>query len=154
MVGIIRRTAGAAWMTASFLSAACGPDSAPARPELTVEDAWVRSVVAAETAANTAAYLTIRNTGGAADRLIGARTDVAGMTEIHRTTIDSTGLARMNRVDAIDLQPAAEVQLEPGSYHLMLMGVTRSLPVGDTVALALDFETAGILEVTAEVRAF
>jgi copper(I)-binding protein len=118
------------------LLAACGSDRASARPELGIEDPWVRSVVATDEATNTAAYLTIRNTGGAADRLIAARTDVARMTEVHRTTIDSTGLARMNRVEAIDLQPGAEIRLETGSYHLMLMGITRSLAVGDTVRLS------------------
>jgi len=158
MAGDILRTVSVGLaLAACLLLTACGSDRGRAAPQVVVEDAWVRAVVVTaglESSVNSAAYLTVRHVGQAADRLVGARTEVARMTEIHRTTIDSTGLARMARVEAIDLEPGAEVRLEPGSYHLMLMGVTQSLPEGDTVNLVLEFETTGALEVAAEVRAF
>ncbi len=50
-------------------------EAAPPRPEVGVEDAWIRAVAGPD--ANTAAYMTLRNTGGAPDRLIGARSGVS-----------------------------------------------------------------------------
>ncbi len=63
-------------------------------------------------------------------------------------------MALMGRVEGLDLAIGDTVVLEPGSYHLMLMGVTRSLTEGETVSLVLEFETAGPVAVQAEVRSF
>lgn len=126
-------------------------ESAPPRPEIQVEEAWVRAV--AGTNVNTAAYMTLRNAGNAPDRLIGARSDIARMTGLHRTTIDETGLARMGEVDGLDLPAGAAALLEPGGFHVMLMGV-GSLVEGDTVEITLLLETSGSLDIVAEVRAF
>jgi len=158
MAGDIYRTVSVGLpLAASLLLTACESDRGGGAPQVVVEDAWVRAVVVAEaleSSVNSAAYLTVRNFGQAADRLVGARSDIARAVEIHRTTIDSTGLARMRPVEAIELAAGGEVRLEPGSYHLMLMGVTRTLLKGDTVSLVLEFETMGALEVAAEVRPF
>ncbi len=63
-------------------------------------------------------------------------------------------MALMGRVEGLDLAAGAIVVLEPGSYHLMLMGVTRNLTEGETVSLVLEFETSGPVTVQAEVRSF
>ena len=44
------------------------------------------------------------------------------------------------------------VALEPGSYHVMLIGVQETLEPGQAVGLRLTFEKAGEVEVEAEVR--
>jgi len=158
MAGDIFRTASVGLALAACpLVIACGSDRGRAAPQVVVEDVWVRAVVVAqarESSVNSAAYLTIRNLGRAPDRLVGARSDIARAVEIHQTTIDSTGLARMRPVAAIELLAGAEVHLEPGSYHVMLMGVARTLAEGDSVRLVLEFEATGPTEVRAEVRAF
>jgi copper(I)-binding protein len=130
--------------------AACA-ESAPPGSDVQVEDAWVRAVVGPN--ANTAAYMVLRNAGSAPGRLTGAQSDAARMTELHRTTIDEAGLARMGHVEALDVPAGGVVTLEPGGYHLMLMGV-GSLAVGDTVEITLGLESADPLHVAAEVRAF
>jgi copper(I)-binding protein len=43
--------------------------------------------------------------------------------------------------------------LEPGGYHLMLLGVAQLPAVGGTVELTLTFEHVGDIVVQAEVRA-
>ncbi|MCK5449016.1 MAG: copper chaperone PCu(A)C [Gemmatimonadetes bacterium] len=138
-------------MAAVALSAAACPDSAPPQPDVQVEDAWVRAVSGSDV--NTAAYMTLRNRGDAPDRLTGARAEAARMTGVHRTTIDSTGLARMREVDALDLPAGSSVALEPGGYHLMLMGV-GPLAAGDTIEITLLLEASESLDIAAEVRAF
>ena len=65
---------------------------------LLVRDAWARATPPGAGVA--AAYLTI--VGGAqADRLVGARTSAAAMTQIHSVT-ESDGMARMRETDGID----------------------------------------------------
>jgi copper(I)-binding protein len=44
------------------------------------------------------------------------------------------------------------VELKPGGFHMMLMGLTRPLKTGDKVQLTLNFEKAGKIPVTAEVK--
>lgn len=139
----------AAVASAVALMAAC-VGSGPPAPDIRVEEAWVRAVAGPD--ANTAAYLTIRNAGRVPDRLLGARSGIARMTELHRTTIDASGLARMGRVEDLDVPAGGTVTLEPGGHHFMLMGVSRSLPVGDSVRLVVRFEVTGTVDVAAEVR--
>jgi copper(I)-binding protein len=134
-----------------ILAVSACTESAPPQPDIQVEEAWVRAV--AGTNVNTAAYMTLRNAGNAPDRLIGVRTEMARMTGIHRTTIDERGLARMTEVAAVDLPAGGAAVLEPGGFHIMLMGV-GSLTVGDTVRITLLLEASGSVEVRAEARAF
>ena len=136
----------------ALLPAACGEKGVTPGPDVRVDGAWVRAVAGSD--ANTAAYMVLRNAGSAPDRLTGAQSAAARATELHRTTIDEAGLARMGKVEALDLLAGGSVVMEPGGFHFMLMGITRTLSEGDTVRLMLDFEATGTVEVTAEVRAF
>ncbi len=138
-------------LAACAMVMACGAEEKSASPDLDVEDAWVRAATAGS---NSAAYLTVHNSGQAPDRLLGGSAEFATATELHRTTIDEAGMALMGRVEGLDLAAGATVVLEPGSYHLMLMGLTRSLTEGETVSLVLEFETSGPVTVQAEVRSF
>jgi hypothetical protein len=49
------------------------------------------------------------------------------------------------------IAPGGPVRLAPGSYHLMLHGLTRRLVVGDTVTVELRFARAGLVTVRAPV---
>jgi len=138
-------------LAACAMVMACGAEDKSASPDLDVEDAWVR---AATVGSNSAAYLIVHSSGQAPDRLLGGSADFATATELHRTTIDEDGMALMGRVEGLDLAAGATVVLEPGSFHLMLMGVTRSLTEGETVDIILEFETVGPVTVEAEVRSF
>jgi periplasmic copper chaperone A len=100
---------------------------------------------------DTALYLTIRSTGTAADRLVGASTSVATRAELH--TVEKKGNDMvMYQVPAVDVPAGGEVQLKPGSFHVMLFGLTRDLKEGDTVDVSLQFEKAGTVPVRAVVR--
>jgi copper(I)-binding protein len=102
-------------------------------------------------AGNGAAYMVIRNTGGADDALIGAASDVADMVELHETTMEGS-MAGMHPVEAIPVPAGGSVSLEPGGYHVMLIGLKEELQVGQTITLTLTFEKAGQITVQAEVR--
>ena len=135
-------------LVASLVVAGCTTAASAPPAELAVADAWVRPPMAADRPA--AGYMTMTNPGPEADALVGVTTDVAEMVEIHRTTTMS-GMSGMEPVEAIHVPAGGTVTLEPGGFHLMLMGVDELTP-GDTVELELTFEQAGKLVVTAEVR--
>ena len=116
----------------------------------TISDAWVRPPMGADLPA--AGYLTIVG-GDADDALIAVTSPVAASVEIHETMAAESGMTGMAPVDRIDVAAGATVVLEPGGYHLMLMGATDLPAVGDTVELTLSFENGGDVVVKAEVRA-
>ena len=116
---------------------------------ITVSDAWVRA--APTTDSTSAGYMTIANGGSTEDTLVSATSPVASDVEIHETSMES-GMAGMKPVDRVPVAAGTTVRLEPGGYHLMIMGLTRTLAAGDTVELDLTFEHMGRLVVNAEVR--
>ncbi|MET4575073.1 copper chaperone PCu(A)C [Ottowia thiooxydans] len=93
---------------------------------------------------NGAAYFrAIRNAGGAADRLLGARTDVAARVELHSMRTEND-VMRMREVQGIELPAGKSVQLRHGQkQHLMLVDLKKPLVVGDRFDLTLVFEKAG-----------
>ena len=130
---------------------ACGggnPTTAPVGP--TVSDAWVRPPMGADRPA--AGYLTI--TGSvAADALIGASSPIAASVEVHESMLGADGAMGMHEVERIEIPAGATVRLEPGGYHLMLMGVTDLPAIGELVEITLTFGNAGDVVIQAEVRA-
>lgn len=100
-----------------------------------------------------AAYLrSVRNTGPAADRLIGASTPIARQVEIHRMTLDGD-VMRMRALPAIDIPAGRRIELKHGGeFHLMLMNLSKPLKEGDSFALTLRFERAGDKEVSVQVQ--
>jgi copper(I)-binding protein len=96
-----------------------------------------------------AVYMTIANNGADGDRLLGGETDVAQAVEIHDMA-DVDGMMQMRPLpEGLEIPGGSEVVLESGGLHVMLFGLTRDLPNGETYELTLAFERAG--EVTLEV---
>jgi copper(I)-binding protein len=58
----------------------------------------------------------------------------------------------MQQVMSLELPAGETVELKPGGYHVMLIGLAAPLEVGETFDLTLDFETAEDQVVTVEVR--
>ncbi len=136
-------------LVASILlfAAAC---SAPATGSTTVTDAWVRAGTGMDKP--TAAYLTITNTTTKPDALLSVSAPIAGTVQIHRTMTDASGMTGMQPVDRVNVPAGGTVRLEPGGFHLMLMGLTQVPAVGSSVELRLVFEQAGTIVVQAAVR--
>ena len=94
-----------------------------------------------------AAYVTLENTGGSADRLVGVTSPVARSAEIHTMRMDGD-VMRMREAGELPLPPAAKVEMKPGmGYHIMLIGLKQPLQAGATFPITLTFEKAGKVEV-------
>jgi len=114
-----------------------------------VDGAWSRELP--PVSPNGAAYLSLRNTGSAADALVGAQTPVAARAEVHEHAMEG-GVMRMRRVESLDLPPGEAVRMEPGGLHLMLLDLKAPLRRGQHFPLTLRFRDSPDLEVEVEVR--
>ncbi|TQV72561.1 copper chaperone PCu(A)C [Denitrobaculum tricleocarpae] len=99
-----------------------------------------------------AAYVTIKNMGGEDDRLVSASSPKAGRVELH-THIMENGVARMRKVEAIEVPAGGTAELKPGGDHIMLFKLDNALSEGETFPITLTFEKAGDVEVTVNVEA-
>lgn len=142
----------ARWVGAlSILAGLACSDSAPGGVSVQVDGAWART--SAGEGGNSAVYMTVRNPGRVSAGLVGGRCDGAGRTELHRTTIDPSGLAQMAGVDRAEIPAGGALALEPGGYHLMLLGVGE-LVEGDTLTCTLRLASADSVVVRVPVRSF
>ena len=92
-------------------------------------------------------YMTIRNTGTSADRLISASVDFAGKTEIHEMKMNGDVMQMRKLADGLEIPAAGEVVLKPGGYHVMFMKLNEQLVEGEKRKATLVFEKAGSIEV-------
>ena len=108
--------------------------------ELTIERPQLRETPAGAPVAG--GYLLVTNAGEADDRLLGVTTDRSPRTEVHEMRMDGE-VMRMREVEGGLVIPAGQsVSLQPGGYHLMLMG-PEPLTAGETHDVTLVFERAG-----------
>lgn len=127
--------------------------------DIQIEEAWARptTVITGHeehegSKTTSAVYLTILNKSAAPERLMGARTNRALSVEMHQTIIDENQVMRMRKVEDLPISPRDTVRFEPGSYHLMLIGLEESLEAGGGFELELQFEQAGVIIVPVLVR--
>lgn len=110
-----------------------------------VDNAWSRAAISGH---NGAVYLTITDTG-AADRLKAISTPVARQAEVHESFTDN-GVMKMRPAPLLAIVPGKPLTLAPGGYHVMLLGLNKSLAKGDNFPITLTFENAP--PVTVQVR--
>lgn len=124
------------------------PVAAEASGSIVVERAWARATP--KDAPNGAAYLTIVNNGTESDRLIRASSTVAENIQFHEERSEN-GIAKMRKLEAIEVPPGATLRLKPSGAHLM-MQLKQQLKVHEAFLLTLNFEKGGAVEVTANVE--
>ena len=97
---------------------------------------------------SSAAYLSITNHGVTADRLLAVESSLARKTELH--TMDVTnGVMKMRQIDdGIAIPPGKTVQLAPGGFHVMLIGLKAPLNADENYQVTLTFEKAGKVNLT------
>ena len=96
-------------------------------------------------------YMTIRNTGDQADRLVGGSADFAGKVEIHEMAMDGDVMTMREIEGGIEIGPGEAVTLMPGGLHVMFMQLGEQLEEGAELPATLTFERAGEVEIVFEV---
>lgn len=113
-----------------------------------IVDPWARATAGMATVG--AAYMTLENTGATTDRLIEATSPIATDAELHAHIVDGD-IMRMRGVESMDLPPGETVELQPGGLHVMLIGLSTPLQLGEHFPLTLTFAEAGTTTVEVEV---
>ena len=118
---------------------------------ITIDHPWTRATP--KNAPVAGGYLKITNTGTTPDRLTGGSTEVAKRFEIHEMSMEG-GVMKMRELkDGLTIAPGATVELKPGSYHIMMLNLSRPLTKGEKVKGSLTFEKAGKVEIEFAVEA-
>ena len=136
-------------MIRPFLSVVlCVFVSPAALAQVQVKDPWVRATVSHQSVSG--AFMQLSSVRDV--RLVEVRSPVAGAVELHEMKMDQ-GIMRMRPVSGIDLPSGRSVELRPGGYHVMLMGLKRQLRAGESVPLTLVLEGRDGKRETVEVKA-
>lgn len=129
-----------------LLLSACG---APKSDAIEASDFWARSGLKD---GNSAAYMMLVNGTGQDDELIGASSDVAMAVEIHLSQMSADGVMQMMKQESVAIVSGGELELKPGSYHVMLIGLVKDLNVGDEITLTLHFQNHEDITLTIPVK--
>lgn len=137
----------------TFLISACGAGMAGKTvPSSGPFELSAAKVMAAKTGEVTGAFVTIKNNSGKDDRLVGAWSDAAEMSQVHETRMENNVMT-MKEIAGVDIPAGAILELRHGSYHIMMMNLKKDLNAGDTVMVTLKFEKAGEVSVPMMVMA-
>ncbi len=112
---------------------------------------WTRAT--APTAPAGGGYLKITNTGTTPDRLIAAKSPTADKVEVHEMKMEGN-VMRMRELDkGLEIPPGATVELKPGGFHIMFMGLKAPFAKDAKVPATLVFEKAGSIDIELLVQA-
>jgi copper(I)-binding protein len=140
------------FFTAAFGLAVAAASAADYKAgSLDISDPWSRATPKGSSVA--AGYMKIKNNGSTPDRLIEGSSDVASKFEVHEMKMEN-GVAKMRPVKGgLEIKPGETVELKPGSFHVMFVGLKKPLAAGEHINAALVFEKAGAINVEFDVLA-
>jgi periplasmic copper chaperone A len=119
------------------------PLAASATGTMTVLQPWSRPAVSGT---NGVGYMVLANHGRAADALEKVESPIAARIEMHEGSM-SGGVMSMKKVDNVPVPAGGETTFGPGGYHLMLIGLTRTLKAGDRAPATLSFTSGAKIKV-------
>jgi len=100
-----------------------------------------------------AAYMFIENTGSEDVTLISGTTNMAGIVEIHETSMTDQGVMQMRPVEGGIVIPAGErVELRPGGLHVMMLDLQMPFVDGEALFLELAFDNGETIAVAAPIE--
>jgi periplasmic copper chaperone A len=115
---------------------------------LAATDAWVKTV----DTGMTAAFMTITNSGDAADTLVAATTPASGMVQLHEMVMSNGQMVMQQKKGGIPVPAHGDAVLQPGGNHIMFMDVSAPIKAGDDVVLTLTFKSGATMTVTAVAK--
>ena len=134
-------------VTAVILSLAVSPASAAdvALGALKLSAPWARATPKGAKVGG--GYLKITNTGAEADRLIGGSTSIADKVEVHEMSMSNGVMKMREQPTGLEIKPGQTIELKPGGFHLMIVGLKKPLTQGEHLNVTLTFAKAGKVDV-------
>lgn len=118
---------------------------------LSIEHPWSRATPPGTPTGG--GFMTVHNKGNEADVLLGGHSDFTQSISVHQTKMEDSTMKMLPLHDGLEIPAGGSVSLEPGSYHLMLMGLETPLVEGERRSITLEFEKAGSIDVDLAVDA-
>lgn len=140
-------------VAALLLLAGC---SSTASPGVIAGEPWVRSTDGAQRPDMTAVYVNLTNPSDEDVMLVAADCgDVAEATELHEMVMVDGKMVMQEAEGGLVVPAGSHQHLAPGGPHIMLVGLTRELPVGsEEVTCTLSFDDGSSREIVAPVKEF
>lgn len=145
MKRILLPLAAAVALTAMSFVTAFAEHMAVKAGALEITQAWTRATLPGQPAGG--GFLTIENKGNEADRLVSASSPLTPMTQVHEMKMEGEVMKMAELKDGLEIPAGGKVELKPGSYHIMFMGLKDQVKEGDVVKVKLVFERAGEVEI-------
>lgn len=133
----------AAVASVAALAGCSSADASEDRPRLKVTGAFMPQPVSDMASG----FLTVTNSGGAADKLTSVTSDISDDVTIHETRDQ-----KMRQVKSFDIPAEGELALDRGGNHLMFMGLRKKLEQGQRISVELHFEKADPIVVDLPVK--
>lgn len=124
------------------MAAICLASSAWAQqpPTMQIDQAWARFTVPGMNMGGV--FMDIHNHSGRDDELLAAESAAAQSVELH-THVREQGMVRMRPLPGgIRLPQGEGIRLQPGGLHIMLIGLSQPLKVGEHIRVRLKFRHA------------
>ena len=112
---------------------------------------WSRATPS--TAPSAGGFLTLTNKGDVPDRLVAIESPAAQQTEIHEMKMEGAVMRMRALENGVALPPGQTVELKPGGYHVMFMGLKAPFVKDQKVSATLVFEKAGRIDIEFQVDA-
>jgi copper(I)-binding protein len=103
-------------------------------------------------AINSAAFMMLHNHSSEARVLVKAESSAAKHVELHNHVNDN-GKMMMRKVDGITVPAMGMTNLQPGGYHIMLLGLKHPLKSGEMIEMTLTFDNGSTQSLTVPVKA-
>ncbi len=117
--------------------------------DLDIHHPWTRATPAGADVAG--GYLDITNNGQTPDRLVSVEVVGVHMAMIHEMAMTDGVMTMRPLPNGLVVDPGETVTLKPGTFHVMMMGLSNPFSVGELVHARLTFEKAGTIEVDFKV---
>lgn len=106
------------------------------KKEISIENAKIRAVP--PSSLNTGGFMIIKNNSKEDIKLIKAESDISESVELHTVTmVDKT--MKMRPVDSIEIKKNDSIELKPGSFHIMFIGLKAPLKKDEKKVITLFF---------------
>ena len=153
-----RRFAVAAAIASCAISlSACGGSSdagsssrSSADGGVSVADAWTK----ATDGPMTGSFGILSNSGTEDVTITSASSPAAGMVELHETVMVDGQMQMQQDPEGFTIPAGGTFVLEPGGYHIMLMGLPASIAPGEEVPITLTLSNGRTLEYTTVAKDF
>jgi len=96
------------------------------------------------------AFMELDNKSNTPVALIAANSMTAHQTLLHKF-VKRNGELTMKKVNKIVIRPHSDTELQPGGFHVMLLGLKQALQKGDSVPILLIFEDGSSITIHATV---